>query len=438
MSMTLDLSASLRGKLASVARRIRLLRAVRGTALLLLTLAVTAGLALLADYAFTLPPVVRGALLALWAGLGGFVALFGLILPVQRSLDPAALAAVIEEKYPDLGERLTSSVELSTTPDSYHGSPALIALLLEETEVRTRPLDFLCTVSSRRPVQVAVTAGVALLLTIVPAFVWPEQVRELGGRFLFPWRVPPVVIPYSIEAKTGDGFVKQGDPFTVAARLVPDHKDVRLPTTCTLVVTDTKTDETQRFRMLVDSPTAFSYRIERVGNSFRYHVEAGNAQSGEHSVTTVVPVKLASTSITPVAPAYAQQAKYSDKPADGIVDLTALQHSRVRFDLRFTRNAVHAALLLTPIVSKDAEKTTAKKPEPPKVTIVPLELTADRTAAKGEFTLTADTRAQVVLEAEHRIQSQYGPVTLFASKDVGPSIAFKGKDDLTQVSVNER
>ena len=39
---------------------------------------------------------------------------------MQRSLDPAALAALIEEKYPELGERLTSSVELSATPDAYH------------------------------------------------------------------------------------------------------------------------------------------------------------------------------------------------------------------------------------------------------------------------------------------------------------------------------
>src|SRR5262249_22215658 len=103
MSMTLDLSATLRGKLASVARRIRLLRAVRGTALLLLPFAGTAGLALLADWAFPLAPIVRGVLLALWTGLGSFVALFGLLLPVQRSLDPASLAALIEEKYPELG-----------------------------------------------------------------------------------------------------------------------------------------------------------------------------------------------------------------------------------------------------------------------------------------------------------------------------------------------
>src|SRR5262249_49480478 len=155
--------------------------------------------------------------------------------------------------------------------------------------------DFLCTVSSRRPVQATTAAATALVLAVAPAFVWPGQYRELGERFLFPWRVPPVVVPYALKAAPGDAFVKQGDPFTVTARLVPDHEDVSLPNVCTLVVTDTKTDETKRFRMLVDSPTQFSYRIERVGNSFNYYVEAGDAESREHSVTSVVPVKLAST-----------------------------------------------------------------------------------------------------------------------------------------------
>src|SRR5439155_10338371 len=117
--------------------------------------------------------------------------------------------------------------------------------------------------------------------------------------------------------------------------------------------------------------TAFSYKIERVGNSFRYHVEAGDARSRQHDVTSVVPVKLASTAITPVAPPYALKAKYADKPADGLVDLTALQHSRVGFDLRFTRDAVHAALLLTSVSASPGrepggDKNAAKKAEPPK------------------------------------------------------------------------
>src|SRR4051794_11736510 len=113
MSATLTLSAELRGKLNHVASRIRNLRLLRGLSLLLVTLLVTGAAALAADYFLDLSPAVRGGLLAGWAGLGLVVVVCGILVPLSRRLDPAALAAVIEEKYPELGERLTSSVELS-------------------------------------------------------------------------------------------------------------------------------------------------------------------------------------------------------------------------------------------------------------------------------------------------------------------------------------
>jgi len=57
MSTIAALPASLRDKMTSLSRRIRLLRAVRGTSLLLLVLLFLGGCALLADYAFNLPPL---------------------------------------------------------------------------------------------------------------------------------------------------------------------------------------------------------------------------------------------------------------------------------------------------------------------------------------------------------------------------------------------
>ena len=57
-------------------------------------------------------------------------------------------------------------------------------------------------------------------------------------------------------------------------------------------------------------------------------------------------------------------------------------------------------------------------------------------AALCAFTLTADMQVRLVLEAEHGIRTEYGPVTLFARKDVPPSITFKSKEDLLPVNVN--
>src|SRR5579872_377040 len=110
---TINLSPTLRNRIAEVARRVRLLRALRGISLLVLVTVLTGGAALLADYLLDLPSIVRMALFSTWCGLGLTTFLFGLVRPLCRPLPPADLAAVIEEKYPDLGERLTSAAELA-------------------------------------------------------------------------------------------------------------------------------------------------------------------------------------------------------------------------------------------------------------------------------------------------------------------------------------
>src|SRR5206468_380864 len=149
-----------------------------------------------------LPAAVRIGLLGGWATLGAIVALSGIVVPLCRRIDSTALAAVIEEKYPELGERLTSSVELAANPDAYHGSHNLIALLLQETEVRTSPLDFLRTVSPRRPLQIAAVAAVVLLLSGAGAVALGDDFGRLAGRFFAPWNIPPVVVPYAVEVQS--------------------------------------------------------------------------------------------------------------------------------------------------------------------------------------------------------------------------------------------
>src|SRR5262249_5507924 len=104
MATVTVLPPTLRAKIDAVARHVRMLRALRGAGALLLVLTLTGGLALLLDFAFDLPWPVRAGLLSLWTGLGVSLAVFGLIVPLCRRLDPETIAAVVEEKYPDLGE----------------------------------------------------------------------------------------------------------------------------------------------------------------------------------------------------------------------------------------------------------------------------------------------------------------------------------------------
>jgi hypothetical protein len=190
MTAAAGLPPGVRNQLAALARRVRRLRLVRGLSGLSLAVVLPFGAALLADAWLCLG---QAALAVILAGVGAaavLALLFGLILPLCRPPSAAALAALVEKHYPHLGERLTSAVELADTGKAAHGSPALIALLLEETEVRTRPLA-LAQVFPGRPA--AVRCGAALTglsLVLLPAFVWTDHYASFADRLLSAWHVP--------------------------------------------------------------------------------------------------------------------------------------------------------------------------------------------------------------------------------------------------------
>jgi hypothetical protein len=195
MAMLDALPLSLGDQLTAVARRVRLLRTARGLSFVVLLLAVVGGGTLLADACFNLPGGVRAGLFAAWLGLGLLIILFGLLLPLCRRLDTAALAAIVEEKYPDLGERLTATVELTQHRDVGHGSPTLIALLADETEAQSRHLDFPQAVPARYTFCLAGITAVVLLLVFSPALLWADRYADLARRFLLSWQTAPAASP---------------------------------------------------------------------------------------------------------------------------------------------------------------------------------------------------------------------------------------------------
>src|SRR5438270_6922437 len=130
MSTHAALPSVLQSKLDTLARTIRSRRLLRGSCWLLLLLTFVAGAAVLSDAWLDLPAFVRGGFLSVWVGLGLATIIFGLIRPMLRRIDTDAMAGMIETRYPELLERLTSTVELSGPVDIHHGSPRFIDFLV--------------------------------------------------------------------------------------------------------------------------------------------------------------------------------------------------------------------------------------------------------------------------------------------------------------------
>jgi hypothetical protein len=435
MSTNVTLPPSLRQRIAAVARRVRLLRAARGLALVVLLLAGTAGAAALADFGLDLPANVRQAVFASWLGLGAVAFLGAVVFPLFRRLQPAALAAVIEEKYPDLGERLTSAVELSDCPDSCHGSPLMLALLMEDAEHRTRPLDFRPAVPARSAGRWAFASALAVLALAASSFAWPDRAGPLAERFFRPWHVPPETPPYTLAVTPGHTFAARGRPLTLAAHLTPRDTKVVLPPAATLVATDLAGKET-RHPMEADGAGSFTLSF-KVPGDLTYRVEAGVASSETYSLTAVIPVELAADSptITITPPAYARAA-IDTETFHGLVDLSALQHSDLCFDFRFNRPAVAARLEWT---TQEIRETRDGTKTVPHVTSHVLPLREEGLAASWTLPAKVHGSYRLVLEAEHGILTEREGGTLTVRPDLAPAfLKFNGKEDLRAVLAYDR
>ncbi len=414
MSSTVTLSPTLRKRLAALGRRSRRLQGMRGLSLLVVVLGLSGGAALLADYGFDLTAFCRQVLLCVWLAAGIGCLFFGLVLPLGRRTDLWALAAVIEQKYPELGERLTSSVELAGSDANGNGSPAFIALLMEEAERQSSRLDFRPAVPARRTALFSLLAAAAVLLIAVPAGVWPRQYAYLSQRFFRPWSVESA--SYTLEVTPGDTIAGRGRTVTLSAHLVPRNSKVALPQGGTLVVVDGEGRETRQ-EMGHDEAGDFTIDYKVIGD-VSYRVEAGEAVSDAYRVTAIAPVELAaeSPSITVTPPAYARAVK-EEETFYGLVDLAVLQYSAVRFDFHFTRAAEAAYLEWT--AQAESNKNSESAPQSSRL---PLALSDDRQTASFTMPATMAGNYRVVLEAEQGIRTVLEGGFLRVRPDQPPSV----------------
>jgi hypothetical protein len=420
MSTAVALPPTIHHRLGAVARRVRRLRFVRGLALLTLVLGLGLGAAFLADYFFELSSPVRWTLLTAWLGFGALGLLAFLVGPLSRRLDRAAVAAVVEEKYPAFGERLTSAVELAEADDDYHGAPHLIERLMRDTETRTGRFNFLQAISGRGAKALAAAAGAVAVLLLTPALVWPYQFLDLGGRFFQPWTNTPA---FRISVTPGDTAAAQGRPLTLTAHLEPLRRSAVLPTACTLVRINASGEET-RTAMPADG-AAYAATVTPT-EDFDYRVEAGADSLGVYRVTTVPPVELAADSPTIMAspPAYAR-ATVEETAEIGLAPVSGLRHGTARLDCRFNRPAVAAYLDWTPAppAAKD-DKAAAAKTER-----LSMQLAADRRGAEMTLPLDVSGTYRLILEADHGVLTELPERPVVVRDDLAPKIRFEGKDE---------
>jgi hypothetical protein len=303
------LPKSIRRGLVRVDTRLKALGLIKGLGTLALILASVTILGVASDVAFVLPQWLRWAIWLTCLATVLLVLARWVIRPLIQCSRWADLAAVAESGNPELGERLTSTVDLlAENANRAHGSPELIAALAEDAGEKTQGID-LGRALSFRPATARLGFGaLAILLVLAASIARPDPFGTLLKRFLAPWADVDRVGRFLLEVKPGDRVVALGSDVPVSARVRPRFGSADAPQQAWLEWTDTSGAK-QRARMTAESdepsPTrSFSLVLPRIAKSIQYRVVTDAAQSPRHAITAVEPPSIASLSVSVEPPAY--------------------------------------------------------------------------------------------------------------------------------------
>lgn len=279
--MSAQFPPEIRNGLLSLRRRIRRIRLFRG----LLRLAGVALVGLLVIVALDfllapLPSLARAVLFYGWLAAMAVAAVVFLILPLMSPLPLVRLARWLEERHPELQERISTTLELAGHPEGI--SPALLEELSEEAAADMTSLDPHQEVQTRRVRASMWPALSSLAAMVVLLVIWPQEMGRLLTRAVLPFSELGNAGAFRFEVAPGDLEVLEGDEFTLdltytgelkgPLELIMDRNGERVVEELT---PDSSDDRTYHYRYTVHSAAEgfqYSARVAR-DESDRFEVK---------------------------------------------------------------------------------------------------------------------------------------------------------------------
>lgn len=238
----------------------------------------------------------------------------GIAVILRRRPTVVALTRVIEERFPDLMEMLTCSVEIVERKREPEGP--FESSLIAKTEERTRSMPFFSVIVFQRmhPVWMGILAVVwgGLLFAAIHS-----EVAQKAGFFFRDKGGGIVVAPGSVELPIGTDLV-------ITAQVARWQKDA--------AIVYKEGDETERYSLSTDSEGDLAFTFYGLAGTIDYQVRTPSLQSEWYRIDTYQPPVIERVSIDVEPPAYTgAEATHLDAFSDLLVE----EGSRVRFELEF-------------------------------------------------------------------------------------------------------
>lgn len=344
-------------QLDSLRRRVRRVAFLRGCGLFL---TLSCGLLIsiaLTDFLLDLTSTSRLLAFLGFCFVEAVLAAFLLIRPLVIPLKDAEVATLAEERFPELGERVSSLVELSDPdiPESEKGSSLMRDLLEEETIRELARCDFNEAVSTRPAIR-RLSYGVGTLsFLILSLLIFPSVSSLLLARLFKPWGNYASVSRLTFDIQGGEKFVARGDDIEITARMTwRNGSDAPIPEPVELAwQSDNGNADVRTLRFDPDS-NVFATVIPNVQDSLRFFVSSAGSRSRQFDITVLDRPEVLTAKLEITPPGYLGQPRES---IDGVTgDIPVFEHSRLEFDLTFSHPVEEASInWLAPMILPESE-----------------------------------------------------------------------------------
>ena len=401
--------------------------------------AVRVGLAVLAvasliawaDWLWVLETPTR---LGAW-GLGMIVVI--LLAAHRRSAMRAAVsrqhaAAEIENAFPDLGQRICTTLEYADpTPETMPAWPSLVTALSRETSDRTRGLDFQQVVPWRRLLRpAAVLAGLVLVALVLLAA--SSEARIAAARlFLFPLQYTQLTV------EPGNDEVKAGTDVTIRAilsgrtvsrvELLQRKAGQEQDWTGVSFLPDQQPDEAEPAPVTGTLETT----LKDCQDDIEYRVVAGPVASDVFRLTVLHPLVLQNFHAQIEPPSYTRQKPSIVEQTVGdnaeVRDFKVIEGSRVRLQFKLDRDPQTAELRLTPVAENSSSPAATE--------ILPLTLAESDSALNWDLASVArELEAELRAKAADGMELEPHKFRIRVQADRKPTLHFVRPDEQLEVT----
>ena len=402
----------------SQARRVQLSQALCWAILTLV-----AGIACLAaiDYWLELPRPLRIAGMAVVGVVSATVAVALAVFSVRR-WQRNATAATIEEFFPQLGQRIRTTVqygELSNHEMQEAGvATALVAALEDDTTRVAQPLPLDAVIPWKSLAFASLLAAVVGLgFAGAAAFDW--QWRAAAKRTFLAEE------PYTtIVVKPGDTSVREGHSIT-AEILVEGRVGSHMSFWTRRA--DEEASEWNEEVFSTESATsagerqvAFDVPLERIRHPLEYRVTAGSAESETYSIKVLYPLKIARVQATVQPP---ESTGLDETTIEGD-SITALVGSHVKLQVELDRQPDTAWIEMKDISRRNKDGQLASEQLP---------LVIEGTKLTTEFDVTEDKTFAVVAKSADGMELPENRRSIRARQDEPPQVWFDSPAEALEV-----